>query len=92
MAGKARLIALAVLGVVVGSCTDTMAPSLDPPTNVTVTMVSASSARISWSPPEFPDLVINYNIFRDGTKIGESTTTSFVDGGLVQGTVYKYRV
>ena len=92
MAGKARLIALAVLAMAIGSCTDVTVPTQDPPTNVTVTMVTATSARVSWTPPAFPDLVINYNVFRDGTKIGESATTFFVDAGLVQGVTYKYRV
>ncbi|MCL1933735.1 MAG: M6 family metalloprotease domain-containing protein [Candidatus Azobacteroides sp.] len=33
-----------------------------------------------------------YNIYRDGVKVGESTTTSFEDSGLTAGTTYSYCV
>ncbi len=33
-----------------------------------------------------------YNIYRDGTKVGESTTNSYEDDGLTASTTYEYKV
>jgi hypothetical protein len=36
--------------------------------------------------------VDHYNVYRDGVKVGQSTTTSFLDSGLTASTSYSYRV
>ncbi|HEY4955432.1 MAG TPA: fibronectin type III domain-containing protein, partial [Gemmatimonadaceae bacterium] len=93
VSGTARLFGLAILAAAAGSCTETTDPAtLGAPTNVTVTMLTPTSARISWAPPVDTGLVINYNVFRDGSEIGESATTFYVDAGLAEGITYKYRV
>ncbi|HUQ19901.1 MAG TPA: Ig-like domain-containing protein [Gemmatimonadaceae bacterium] len=91
-ASAAGLIALAIAA---GSCVDATGPAaLNAPTNVTVTLISPHSARISWAAPSAPEVyyIETYFIYRDGVKIGESSTTTFVDNGLSEGTTYKYRV
>jgi len=82
------------LAVAVGSCTDAIGPpdTITPPADVTVTLVGTNSARVSWTAPPEADFVDSYSVFRDAVKIGESTTTSFLDNGLAQGVTYKYRV
>ena len=83
-----------VIAAIAGlSCSDSTGPrSIDPPTGVAVTMTSPTAARVTWTGSAQADLVVSYNVFRNGTKIGESTTTSYQDDGLAELTVYKYAV
>src|SRR6476661_369576 len=82
------------LAIVVGSCTDVVGPpdTITPPSDVTVTLVGTNSARVSWTAPPEADFVDSYSVYRDAVKIGESTTTFYLDNGLAQGVTYKYRV
>lgn len=64
-----------------------------PPESLDATAASASEVELAWSPP--PDLIStidHYNVYRDGTKVGESPDTTFTDGGLRGSTQYVYRV
>ena len=85
---------IVALAAVVGSCTETVGPpdSITPPANVTVTLVGTNSARVTWTAPPEADFVESYSVFRDAIKIGESTTTFYLDNGLAQGVTYKYRI
>ncbi|NQU21057.1 MAG: fibronectin type III domain-containing protein, partial [Candidatus Nealsonbacteria bacterium] len=63
------------------------------PTNVSATPISASRIDLSWTAALDPESGIDhYNIFRNGTKVGESTTTTFSDTGLANATSYSYRI
>jgi Bacterial Ig-like domain len=85
--------ALVIASATVVACTDLTGPtSPETPTNVKATLVSATSATITWSPSPQSDGVVSYNILRNGTKVGESPTTSFTDIGLAGQTTYKYAV
>ena len=87
-----RAIAPAVVLASPG-CSDTTGPkSIDAPTGVTVTMVSPTTARVTWTPSAQADLVASYNVFRNGAKVGEATTTFYQDEGLAELTQYKYAV
>ena len=55
-------------------------------------MVSPTTARVTWTASAQSDLVLSYNVFRNGAKVGEATTTSYQDQGLTELTQYKYAV
>src|SRR5205085_5290888 len=50
------------------------------------------SVKVAWTASPQNDGVVSYNVFRNGTKVGESTTTSFTDTGLAPQQTYKYTV
>jgi methionine-rich copper-binding protein CopC len=83
--------ALAVLAIAAcGELTGPKSPST--PTNVVATLASATSATVTWTPSPLNDGVISYSIYRNGSKVGESTTTTYTDTGLAQQTTYVYSV
>jgi Big-like domain-containing protein/fibronectin type III domain protein len=85
--------AFIITGTVATACGELTGPvSPSTPTNVVVTLLSATSARVTWTPSPLNDGVISYTIYRNGTQVGESTTTSFTDTGLAQQTTYVYSV
>jgi hypothetical protein len=59
-----------------------------------VTFLPAADVRLNWNPTTDigPSGLANYNIYRDGIKIGTSTTTSFVDSSAIPGTQYRYTI
>ena len=59
---------------------DTVPPST--PTGLTATAVSATQINLSWNPSTDNVGVTGYQIFRNGTQVGTSTTTTFSDTGL----------
>jgi hypothetical protein len=71
--------------------TPTTAPQLDPPQSVEATL-GVGEVTISWDPPGGGQPV-NYTVFRNGSSIGTTPDTSFVDSnpGLTP-TVNEYRV
>jgi len=69
---------------------DTQAPST--PTNPVATPVSSSQINLSWEASTDDHAVSGYNIFRDGAKVGTSSTASFLDRGLAASTTYNYTV
>lgn len=82
-----------VTAMVIAACSDLTGPkSPETPINVAATLASATSVRVTWTPSPQNDGVVSYNIMRNGTKVGESTTTNFLDTGLAEKTTYKYTV
>ena len=85
--------AFIVASLAIAACGELTGPeSPSTPTNVVATLASATSATITWTPSPLNDGVISYSIYRNGTKVGESTTTSYTDTGLAQQTTYVYSV
>ena len=74
----------------VGSSADTSAPSV--PTNLAVTGTTASGASLAWSASTDNVGVAGYDVYRNGTKVGTTTATSFTDSGLSASTGYSYTV
>jgi chitodextrinase len=70
--------------------TDTTAPSV--PTGLTAGTTTSSSIPLSWTASTDNVGVTGYNIYRGGTKIGTSTTTSYVDNTVAAATSYSYTV
>jgi hypothetical protein len=62
------------------------------PSGLTATATSSSAVNLSWTASTDNIGVTGYNIFRNGTKVGTSTTTSFTDSGLASSTTYTYTV
>jgi hypothetical protein len=70
---------------------DTTPPSV--PTGLAKSSVTSSSITLGWTASTDPDSPVSgYNVYRGGTKVGSSTTTSFTDTGLTSNTSYSYTV
>ncbi|GAB4466285.1 MAG: hypothetical protein OHK0044_05960 [Burkholderiaceae bacterium] len=69
---------------------DTIAPSA--PTGISATATSAVSIRVTWSAATDNVGVTGYRIFRDGSQIGTSATTTYDDLSLAPSTTYRYEV
>jgi chitodextrinase len=74
------------------SKSESTAPS--PPTGLSATAVSQSQINLSWSASTDTggSGLAGYKIYRGGTQVGTSTTTSYSDSGLAAGTTYSYKV
>ncbi|MFB6598214.1 glycoside hydrolase family 6 protein [Streptomyces diastaticus] len=69
---------------------DTTAPTA--PTGLTVTAKSATSVSLSWTAATDDTGVTGYDVYRDGARVGSTTTTAYADSGLAPGTSYAYTV
>ena len=73
-----------------GGGSDTTPPSA--PSGVTVSSTTSTTVALSWTASTDNVGVTGYNVYRDGTLVGSSTTTSFADTGLSPSTTYSYAV
>ena len=62
------------------------------PANLTATAINYTSVTLSWTASTSSAGVAGYNILRNGTKVGTSTSTSYTDAGLSPSTSYSYTV
>ncbi|WP_339314231.1 discoidin domain-containing protein [Paenibacillus sp. FSL R10-2734] len=69
---------------------DTQAPST--PVNLTATAVSSSGVNLSWTASTDNVGVTGYEIYRGGSLVGNTVTTSYSDTGLTAATAYSYTV
>jgi chitodextrinase len=70
---------------------NTTPPSV--PTNLAGSAVSATQINLSWTAStNTAGAVAGYNVFRNGTKVGTISTTSYQDTGLSSGTTYTYAI
>src|SRR5688572_13199186 len=77
----------------IGGCGELTGPeSPSTPTGVVATLASPTSVTVTWTPSPLNDGVISYTIYRNGTEVGESATTSYTDTGLSPQTTYVYSV
>ncbi|MBI5530202.1 MAG: fibronectin type III domain-containing protein [Candidatus Doudnabacteria bacterium] len=74
----------------VTAAADTTAPST--PTGLSATAASGSQINLSWTASTDNVVVTGYKIYRGGTQIATSTTTSYSNTGLTAGTSYTYTV
>ena len=69
--------------------TDTTPPSV--PTGLTASAQSSSRVDLAWNAStDSGSGVGGYNVFRNGTKIASTTSTSYSDTGLASNTLYTY--
>ena len=73
-----------------GSPTDTTKPSV--PTGLATTTVASSSVGLTWQPSTDNVGVTGYDVYRNGTLIGTSPTSSYTDSTVASGTSYQYTV
>ena len=69
---------------------DTTPPSV--PTNVNVQATSPNSVLVSWNPSADNVAVAGYRVYRNGTEIASTTSTSYADQNLQASTPYSYSV
>jgi len=69
---------------------DTTPPTV--PTGLTGTAVSSSQIDLSWTASTDNVGVTGYNVYRAGTQVGTSTSTTYQDTGLSASTTYSYTV
>ncbi len=72
------------------SSLDTTPPSA--PANVTATALTSSAISLSWSASTDNVAVQGYRVFRNGTQIASTNSTSYQDTGLTASTSYSYNV
>lgn len=72
------------------STADTIAPSA--PTGLIASAISDRQINLIWTATTDNVGVTSYQVFRNGTLIGTSSTTSFSDTGLTANTAYTYTV
>lgn len=66
--------------------------NVDPPTALTVGEITETTVALSWTAPINSANVAGYKIYRNGTAVGTTQTTSYTDTGLTDGTEYSYTV
>lgn len=83
-------------GLMANPCVPSTPATPSPPRDVSATVVSSSSIKVSW---DFSNGAASYLIYRSTsssgpftTQTGISTSTSFTDTGLSPGTPYYYKV
>jgi glucose/arabinose dehydrogenase/chitodextrinase len=69
---------------------DTTPPAT--PTGLTATAVSSSRIDLSWAASTDNVGVVGYKVFRNGSQVGTTTTTTYQDTGLTPSTTYTYAV
>jgi chitodextrinase len=75
---------------VVVTTPDATAPTS--PTGLTANAGSETTISLSWTAATDNLGVTGYRISRNGTEVGQTTTTSFTDNGLLAGQTYSYTV
>ncbi|MFH1228576.1 MAG: LamG-like jellyroll fold domain-containing protein [Planctomycetota bacterium] len=68
--------------------TDTTPPAQ--PAGLTGTVQSAYSIRLTWSASADDVGIDYYRVYRNGTEVGKTTATTYLDSGLTAATVYTY--
>ncbi len=69
---------------------DTTAPTA--PAGLTATAKTASSVSLTWTAATDDVGVTGYDVYRDGTRVGSATGTTYTDTGLSAATAYRYTV
>ncbi len=63
------------------------------PSGASAEATSSVTVDVSWQAASDPESgVVEYTIYRDGTSVGTSTTTTFTESGLAPGTTYVYEI
>lgn len=76
---------------VVVTTSDATPPTV--PEDLRTTAVESTRVELAWSASSDPESgVDHYRVFRDGSGVATTDSTSFSDGGLEPGTTYSYRV
>jgi hypothetical protein len=71
---------------------DTTAPSVPTGLTATATATSSSQVQLNWTAATDNVAVTSYDVYRNGSKIGSSSTPTYSDSGLTASTAYSYTV
>ena len=85
---------LAAIEILPSGASSTM-PAMSPtvPTNLSATAVNAGLVDLSWTAStESGGAVAGYDVYRNGTLIGTSNSTTYADTTVAAGTAYSYTV
>ncbi len=74
------------------SVTTLIQPPPTQPTSLTAVTITATTVSLSWTASTSSAGVAGYNIFRNGVKVGTSTTTTYTDTGLTVSITYSYTI
>lgn len=66
-------------------------PSPQAPTNLSGAAASAFAITLNWE-ASVSEQVTGYNVYRNGLKVGDTSTTSYTDTGLLESTAYQYQI
>jgi chitodextrinase len=80
----------AAVPVTVDNPPDTQAPTA--PSGLTADAPGPTRVNLSWTASTDNEGVTGYRVFRDGTQIGTSTSTSYADTTVSASTTYEYQV
>ena len=88
--GTARFDNVYVFEAVSPPPVDILPPSV--PTGLRATVTSSSRVNLTWNASSDNVAVAGYRVFRNGTAVATTATTSFADSGLAANTLYTYTV
>jgi chitodextrinase len=77
------------------TATATSPPDLTPPTaptNLSATVASDLRVNLTWTASSDDVGIVEYQVFRDGVRVGTSTTTAYSDATVAAETTYGYSV
>ena len=75
---------------VAGSGTNSVGPST--PTSLAANGITSTSVSLTWTASTDSSGVSSYQVFRNGTQVGTTTTAKYTDQGLSPSTTYSYSV
>jgi chitodextrinase len=73
----------------------TLQPNTTPPSvpiGLQSSNITSSTVTVSWTASTGVEAVAGYQVFRNGTQVGTTATTSYTDTGLTPSTTYSYTV
>ncbi|MEW5796504.1 MAG: T9SS type A sorting domain-containing protein [Candidatus Zixiibacteriota bacterium] len=88
--GKSAPVAMSTRSVILKTIRDTQPPTN--PSTLTATALSSSQIALAWQGSTDNVRVAGYNIYRNGTRVNATTSTTFTDAGLRAATTYSYYV
>ena len=89
--GDIDAINAAIVGVIQGTWTSDSSPPTTP-TNLTATAASSSQINLSWTAATDDVGIAGYQVYRDGSQIATTASTTYADSGLLPSTAYTYVV
>jgi hypothetical protein len=87
--GAVNINDLAILAAHYG---DTLSSLPAVPSGISATATSGSTVSLSWNADSSSGGTVTYLIYRNGTKINTTTSTSYGDSGLTSGDTYSYTI
>jgi len=88
----ARRIARSVIAVTLLGCSEINEPGPSAPEGVAASLATPTSVQLTWTARPDAEKVTTYAVYRNGSRIGETSSTSFIDAGLAENATLTYSV